>query len=63
MSRDEVERLENCENVIRANLSGFLEVGNALLAIHRERLYRAKYQSFEDYCRTEWDMGKSYAHS
>ena len=62
MSRDEKQRLRECEETIRQNLSGFLEVGNALLAIHRERLYRAKYKSFEDYCRTEWDMGKSYAH-
>ena len=62
MSRDEVERLENCENVIRANLSGFIDLGNALATIQRERLYRAKYPNFEAYCKAVWDFGKSHAH-
>jgi hypothetical protein len=62
MSTEEVARLHSCEETIRQNLSGFLEVGNALATIQRGRLYRAKYARFEDYCREEWDFGKSYAH-
>jgi hypothetical protein len=62
MSISEQETLHACEETIRQNLSGFLEVGNALLTIQRGRLYRAKHERFEDYCRSEWDFGKSYAH-
>ncbi len=62
MSPDETETLHGCEETIRQNLSGFLEVGNALATIQRGRLYRTKYTRFEDYCRAEWDFGKSYAH-
>jgi hypothetical protein len=62
LGQHEQETLHRCEETIRQNLHGFIEVGQALLTIQRERLYRAKYRNFDEYCAAEWDFGKSYAH-
>ena len=40
----------------------FVEVGNALKDIRDRRLYREGFGRFEDYCRTEWDIDRTYAH-
>ncbi len=32
----------------------FYEVGNALLQIRDERLYRQTHSTFEEYCREKW---------
>ena len=58
----ESDTLHECEETIRRNLGGFLDVGRALTRIRDDRLYRAKFKRFEDYCREVWDFGKAYAY-
>jgi len=55
-------KLKQCESVIKAGLSTFLNVGQALATIRDNRLYRAKYDSFERYCKSVWDLSKGYAY-
>lgn len=57
----ELNRLEECENILQRGLHTFFEVGLALLTIRDERLYRAKHHTFESYCIERWGMGRSYA--
>ena len=40
----------------------FVEVGNALVIIRDDRLYRAEHITFESYCRACWQMGRSRAY-
>jgi hypothetical protein len=58
----EAEELQRCEAVIARGLETFVEVGTALLTIRDERLYRAEYGKFEDYCRARWGMSRVRAH-
>lgn len=58
---DERGRLAECEAVIERGLKTFVDVGNALLQIRDDRLYRAEYGTFEDYCRLKWGFSKRYA--
>lgn len=60
---EEQERhwLERCEAVIERGLQTFYQVGNALLTIRDNRLYREEHQTFEEYCRTRWQMTKTHA--
>jgi len=55
-------KLEQYENVIKQGLGGFMLVGKALTAIRDEKLYRAKFETFDDYCGQQWGMGKQYAY-
>jgi hypothetical protein len=55
----ETGELKRCENIIRQGLREFVTVGNALMKIRDQRLYRAKYTSFEDYLREEWKLSRS----
>jgi len=57
----EVRRLEQCEAVIERGLKTFVDVGNALLEIRDNRLYRSDYSTFEDYCRERWGWTRNYA--
>jgi phage N-6-adenine-methyltransferase len=54
-------RLAECEAVIERGLATFVEVGNALLEIRDDRLYRETHRTFEDYCRERW-AGTYFAH-
>ena len=58
---DEFCQLERCEDVLRRGLATFFEVGQALLTIRVERLYRQDFSTFEVYCRERWGMGRTYA--
>jgi hypothetical protein len=40
----------------------FVEVGNALLSIRDNRLYRITHRTFEAYCKGKWGMKKSHAY-
>lgn len=52
--------LEECEAVIRRGLNSFIEVGEALMEIRDNRLYREKgFSQFEDYCQQEWGFSQS----
>jgi hypothetical protein len=52
---------QQCEAVIERGLSGFIEVGSALLKIRDSRLYRQSFRTFEQYCRERWGMVASRA--
>lgn len=56
--------MAECEAVIERGLQTFVEVGNALLRIRDNDLYK-QYRpgiTFEDYCRERWGMSRFYAH-
>ena len=46
----EVQRLEALESVIDAGMQTFVHVGNALLEIRDNRLYRNTHRTIEEYC-------------
>jgi hypothetical protein len=54
---------EHAEEVVRAGLETFVEVGQALLSIRDGRGYRlVGYTAFEDYCRERWQISRSRAY-
>lgn len=57
----EADQLADCEAVIAKGLQTFIEVGQALLTIRDNRLYRTSYGTFEEYCRKTWGMSKTHA--
>lgn len=56
------QQLEACEAVIERGMTTFIEVGNALLRIRDERLYRQEYRDFETYCQARWALSRSRAY-
>ena len=45
----------------RGGMQTFIEVGNALLEIRDQRLYREHgYKTFDDYCRERWNWSKTH---
>lgn len=61
LSRTEEQLLEHCEDIIKQNLNGFFQLGEALAVIRKGRLYRATHSSFETYCREKWKFGRHRA--
>jgi hypothetical protein len=61
----DMARLADCEKAIEKNLRvallAFYEVGDALLTVQRERLYRQTYATFDDYCRERWGFSRMHA--
>lgn len=57
----EVARLTRCERVIEKGLCTFREVGQALLQIKEEALYRAEYTTFAEYCQVKWKFNDARA--
>ena len=57
----ETSKLAELEEVVERGLGTFVEVGEALLKIRDERLYRADHATMEEYCRKRWGMGRRYA--
>lgn len=53
--------LAECESVIERHLQSFIAVGQALLAIRDQRLYRATHGDFDTYCKDRWGWTKSRA--
>ena len=62
LSSSEAQTLAHYEAIIARGLKTFVEVGQALLAIREQKLYREAYGTFEDYLRQRWDLSRSYAH-
>lgn len=54
----EAQMLSHHEAIIEQGEQTIIEVGQALSAINRGRLYRAEYGSFDEYCRAKWDFGR-----
>lgn len=57
----EQTELANHEATIERGLKTFVDVGNALLSIRDERLYRQTHKTFEDYCRERWEFSPQHA--
>jgi hypothetical protein len=53
--------LARCEKVLEEKLSGF-DVGKALKAINDGKFYRAKFATFEQYCRERWSLSDKHAY-
>lgn len=62
VTHSESQRLVELEVTIDKGLRTFVDVGNALLEIRDNRLYRAQFGTFEDYCKERWGMSRFYAH-
>jgi|GEM_PF-2245920 len=62
LTTQEQDELEQHEATIEQGLQSFLTVGEALMGINARRLYRAKYSSFQDYCRDRWGIGRERAY-
>ena len=58
----ENQTLENLESVIERGLNTFVDVGEALLTIRDERLYRSEYPTFEAYCNKRWGIKERRAY-
>lgn len=54
LSPEELTTFARCEGVIERGLATFVDVGTALLEIRDDRLYRAEFGTWEDYCRKRW---------
>lgn len=53
---------EQKEAIIRKGIDGFREVGEALQWIRDNRTYLETHETFEDYCREQWDISRVHAH-
>ena len=54
--KEERENLKKHETTIKKGLNTFVEVGQALLEIRENKLYRIEYKTFEEYCQEKWQM-------
>ena len=54
----ESKRLIQLEKIIKEGERAFVDVGNALLEIRDEKLYRADHNSFDDYCQEKWGWNR-----
>jgi hypothetical protein len=61
LSQAEASRLIDLEKIIEAGRETFVHVGLALQEIKDNRLWRFKWQSFEDYCLQRFDFGRRRA--
>lgn len=59
---EETEQLEGCEQIIENGLNIWYQVGEALLHIRDNKLYRATHKTFETYCQERWDMSRPRAY-
>jgi hypothetical protein len=59
LSPIERSRLRELIAVVNRGLTQFLEVGRALVAIRSEKLYRETHDSFEQFCRDTFGIGRS----
>jgi hypothetical protein len=62
LSDYERNRLERNEQKIQDALLTFVEMGEALEDIRKNRLYREGFESFEDYCRKRWNFSRQRAY-
>lgn len=61
---DVTRRLRRLESDIRsAEQLNFKNIGNALAEIKRDKLYRKKYGTFEDYCEQRWGYSRQQAYN
>jgi len=58
----EREDLSRYELIIERGLRSFQEAGQALSEINERRLYRERYNSFEEYCSKHWHFERAHAY-
>ena len=58
----ESERLVALERDIEAGQQTYVKTGNALAEIRDKGLYKAKFKTFDDYCRKKWGFKRAYAY-
>ena len=56
------EDLARLETIVDHGLTGFVQVGNALIEISNRRLYRETHATFAEYCATRWQMSARRAY-
>ena len=61
LSTQEQTALAQLEGTIRDGWHGFVTVGEALLTIRDQRLYRAAHRTFGDYCEQVWGWSRQRA--
>lgn len=54
LKTNEKQELQKHETTIKKGLNTFVEVGQALLEIRENKLYRIEYKTFEEYCQDKW---------
>jgi hypothetical protein len=57
-----VDRLTELERQIDVVRKSWETLARALTEINQSRLYRDKYETFEDYCEEKWDIGRARAY-
>ena len=63
LTDQEILELEQSEKIIKNGWKNFLEVGQALMKIQKNKLYRDKYSTFEMYCRDRLEISRPYAYN
>jgi hypothetical protein len=63
LTDQESRELEQSETIINSGWKTFLEVGQALAKIQKNKLYRGKYATFELYCRERLEISRPYAYN
>lgn len=61
LSETEQTKLQQLETVINRGKQAFVEVGTALMEIRVKRLYRGKFDTFEEYCQGKWGFSRQFA--
>jgi hypothetical protein len=63
LTDQESRELEQSERIIKNGWKTFLEVGQALMKIQKNKLYRDGYPNFELYCRDRLEISRPYAYN
>lgn len=60
---EEKAEFKRLDKIVRKGVEAFVEAGEALFAIHKDKLWRAgSHGSFDHYCRTVVGMSRGHAH-
>lgn len=62
LTEKETNRLAAFETMIERGFKSFVESGKALAVVRDEKLYRASYKTFDEYCKERWGLERTYAH-
>jgi hypothetical protein len=62
LNKTDAATLAECEATIERGFETFVEVGNALLTIREQKLYRSSHDTFETYCRERWGWSGARAY-
>ncbi len=61
LSLAQTDRLHECERTIEQGIGTFIAVGNALLEVRDEGLWRGSHESFEAWSQERFDLGRRHA--